>query len=151
MKTRRPKSSKVRTELEPGGLCSLSSLPTACSCTGVPLQSRGPHPMFFGGLAQTPYLPGPGSSSYRSAGNPPAVGHPTCLPKTETANSNLLPKQDLSWGVEGCGMFPQPAPRGPGEPAGTKKAWVGGRKGPRQTGQAATTECEDGSDAVETQ
>lgn len=48
-------------------------------------------------------------------------------------------------------MFPQPAPRGPGVPAGTKKARFGGRKGPRQTGLAATTECEDRSDAAETE
>lgn len=61
---------------------------------------------------------------------PCSSGTLTCLPKTETANSDLLPKQDLSWGVGGCGVFPQPAPRGPGCPLEPKRPELEAERGP---------------------
>lgn len=98
--------------------------------------------MFFQGLAWTPY-PGPGSSSYRSAGDPPAVGHQPASPKQKQSAQTFF-QNNTSAGVGVAGReFPQPAPRGPGVPTGTKKARFGSKKGPRQTGQAATTEYQD--------
>lgn len=114
--------------------CSLYS----CSSPGIPLQSRGPNPW---SLVQTPCLPEPSSSSYRSPGDPPAVGHQPVSPKQKTA---IQPsKTRLQLGAGRGSVFPRPTPRSLGVPARTKKALFGGRKGPRQTGQAATTECED--------
>lgn len=74
---------------------------------------------------------------------PSSSGTPTCLPKQkQSAQTFFQNKTSAGVGVAG-GEFPQPAPRGLGVPTGTKKARFGSKKGPRQTGQAATTEYQD--------
>lgn len=58
-----------------------------------PTAKERPHPVFLRGLTQTPYPPGPCSSSYRSADDPPAMGHQATFQKQKQPMVKRQPAQ----------------------------------------------------------
>lgn len=130
----------VRMELGPEDPCSPSRVPTAHPpfpfLPSNPMTHHRPLPHLLAESLST----WPGSTNYKSAGAPPAVGLQPALPKPETAggieaaSTDFLPKQDLSQG----GLHGPPQ-RGPGAAHRNQKGPVWGQKG-------AQTDCRSGND-----